>query len=129
MDIADWQNLVITGGTLRQENNIVCRGIHAEESAGWAASWDNLVIANVTIQMLAANNIQCIYLGPNAAVTMNIVSVSGVVGYMVTAGDYISVVTARVGTLGKIVNNVKLQTANTINPAASAGSIIVAQNQ
>lgn len=128
IDIADWQNLVIRGGVLRQLNNIVSRGIHAEESAGWAASWDSLVIADVVIEMGAVNNIQCIYLGPNAAVTMNIVSISGIVGSMVTAGDYISVVLARLGVLAKVVNNIKLQAANTLNPAASSGVLTVAGN-
>lgn len=128
IDIADWQNLVIRGGVLRQANNIVSRGIHAEESAGWAASWDKLVIADVVIEMQAANNIQCIYLGPDASVTMNIISISGIVGSMVTAGDYISLTLARLGTLAKVVNNIKLQAANTISPAASSGVLTVAGN-
>lgn len=129
LDIADWQNLTIQGGVLTQTSNVFARGIHADESAGsWAASWDKLQISNVQINMLGASTNSCVYLSPDASITMNTLSITGITSNQVNAGDYITVATARVGTIAKIGNNVKLNAANTVTPAATTGVITVFNN-
>lgn len=128
IDIADWQNLTIKGGSLTKRQAGACRGIHADEAATWAASWDGLKIMNVAISLLDASHLEGIYLVPNAASTMNKVVISGCVIDQVDAGNYITLSVARTGTLGKVVNNTKMQAANTISPAASVGVITIANN-
>lgn len=128
IDIADWQNLTVSGGSLTKRTAGACRGIHADEAATWAASWDGLKIMNVAISLLDASHLEGIYLVPNAASTMNKVVISGCVIDQVDAGNYITLSVARTGTLGKVVNNTKMQAANTISPAASVGVITIANN-
>lgn len=132
IDIADWQNLTIQGGVLSQTANVFARGIHADESTGlsgpWAASWDRLKISGVHINMLGASTNSCVYLSPDSSITMNTLSVTGIISDQVNAGDYLTVATARVGTIAKIGNNVKLNAANTVTPAATTGVITVFNN-
>jgi parallel beta-helix repeat protein len=118
IEIADWQYLSIKGGTLSQSVNVFGRGIHADESAGWGTTtWTNLDISNVTIRMVGASTNSCIYLSPDAANTMATVTITGVVGSQVVAGDYITVNSARTSTLGKIVNNTTMTSGRTVSPA------------
>lgn len=126
IEIADWQNLVIEGGAIRQNNDVFGRGIHVDESSGWAASWDRLRISGVAIDMLGASTNNCIYLSPHSSSTMNTVIINGVTGYQVVAGNYIQVNGTQTGTLAKIVNNVDVTGSRTISP--SSGGIFTVTN-
>lgn len=128
LEIADWQNLTIQGGYYAQTQNVFCRGIHANESSGWAASWDTIKISRVSINMAGASTNSCVYLNPLSAFTMNTGIIDGVVGQQVAAGDYITVGTARGGTLWKIVNNTAASVGNTVYPASSTGVFTVVNN-
>jgi len=127
-EIADWRNLTIQGGQYTNENNVFGRGIHADESAGWAASWTDLRIIGPSITMDGASTNSCVYLVPDSSVTMNTGTVSGVTGSQVVAGDYITVSTARMGTLWKIGNNTTLTASRTVSPSSSAGVYTVFNN-
>ncbi len=128
IEIADWNYLTIKGGTLTQAVDVFGRGIHCDESNSWGATWTDLRISEVDIRMLGASTNSCIYLSPDASVTMATGSITNVTGSQVVAGDYISVATARMGTLWKIGNNVTLTASRTVAPASSAGVYTVFNN-
>ena len=85
--------------------------------SNWPASWDTLKISRVSINMAGASTNSCVYLNPNSSTTMNTGIIDGVVGKQVAAGDYITVGSARAGTLWKIVNNTTASSGNTVSPA------------
>jgi hypothetical protein len=85
--------------------------------SNWPASWDTLKISRVSINMAGASTNSCVYLNPNSSTTMNTGIIDGVVGKQVVAGDYITVGSARSGTLWKIVNNTTASSGNTVSPA------------
>lgn len=122
IEIADWQFLSIKGGTLTQSLNTFGRGIHCDESASWSATWTGLMISDVDIRMLGAATDACIYLSPDASVTMSYGSIVNVTGYQVAGGNYIAVSTARMAQTWKIGNNTTATPARTVSPASSGGA-------
>lgn len=128
IEIADWSVMTIKGGVLTQSiNGVFCRGIHADESAGWSANWYNLSISDVDINMIGTATDACIYIAPDASVTMQTGLICAVNGYQKAAGNYIAISTARMGTLWKIGNNVS-DSGQTVSPATSAGVYAVFNN-
>lgn len=126
IDAAAWDNLLIAGGQLVQRRDQYCRGIHADESASWPASWSRIQIKNVDVQFFASNN-EAVYLAPDASVSMDYVVVSNVTCNKANAGRYIHVDPARVSVKGLIVNN-SSPTGNTLFPSATTGTVTVASN-
>ncbi len=126
IELADWQNLLVQGGSITQNVNVFGRGIHCDESAGWAASWDNLRISGVAINMTGASTNSCVYLNPDSSVTMNTLVVNGVTGRQVVAGDYITIGSARTGTKAVIANNITLTASRTIN--VTTGGVFTVTN-
>jgi len=129
IEMRQWTYLTIRGGCLTQAlNGIFCRGIHVDEYGGLSGTWTGLSIKDVQINMLGNATNSGIYLNPTAAVSMSQVSVSGMIVNQVTAGDYITVGSARVSTRAVIANNISLGAGNTVNPSSSSGVIVVANN-
>lgn len=115
IEIADWNYMTIKGGTLTQAVNVFGRGIHCDESAGWAATWTDLRISDVDIRMLGPSTNSCIYLSPDASVTMATGSITNVTGSQVVAGDYIAVTSARQSGTWKVGNNTTLTASRTVS--------------
>lgn len=129
INISDWQNLHIVDNTLIQRRNQYCRGVHADEtSAGFAATWNNLVIKGNSISLLHASNNEGVHLRPHSSITLDTLAVTENTVQQVPTGNIISIDTARVATRCVVANNVKLTAACTYDPSASSGVVVVANN-
>lgn len=105
--IADWTNLTIMGGSLTSSYAGYSRGIFAEQSSGWSATWTGLVIKDVHINILNSSSNESIYLDPHSSVSMSTVLIDGVSSRQAVTGNYI--VTNRLSTYAKIVNCTSLE--------------------
>lgn len=119
IEIADWNRLTISGGSLSQTRNLFARGIHVDEGTGFAnTNWTDLSISDVDIRMVGAATNSCVYLVPNAANTLTGGVVRNVRGSQVAAGDYITLTGSSAGTW-KIGNNVTATSGRTVTGAAA----------
>ena len=124
---AEWDQLLIQGGSLEQTRAQFCRGIATDGSSGWAATWKNLVIQGVNFNLQSASNNECIYLKPHSSITMDTVVIANCVSRQAVVANYIDVDTARVGTKLKIVNNTSIE-GNATSPSATAGVTVFVNN-
>jgi hypothetical protein len=107
--IGDWTNLHFTNNHLSQSLAQYCRGIYVEDGINSPTTWSGLTLANNSITLESTSNNECIYMIPNAAITMQNVLVAGnncneasnTTSYYIFC-DY-------TGSAFKIVNNSQLQ--------------------
>jgi hypothetical protein len=130
IEIADWENLKISGNKLYQRTNgVFARGIHVEEGTGYSdTAWNDLTVKDNEIYFSGTSTSNGIYLQPNAANTMAYVIIDGnIVKQQFAVGNYIQLDGAT-ATLGKIVNNTTMISGATVSPSASGGVFTVTGN-